>query len=233
MFQQDIIQDANWYACQLTQCLWQASTLERHIMGSCRLEKCSWQTIEGQARIWFTCRLSGCNRPAAAAGRQLSPQRAGRMLVRRQRSDVGDLCRSAGAALRFRACDADHAQAQKARFSECAMNGAHWGAPADAGGVQGVRSGAGQHGAGRDAGSEPDGTAVDRRPATERPPAWGEASSRRKCAAYRRSVLECDRRPVCASTTGTAAIVVSTANRSKQICISPEESIRRSMPTPW
>ena len=124
------------------------------------------------------------------------------------------------------------AQAQKARFSECAMNGAHWGAPADAGGVQGVRSGAGQHGAGRDAGSEPDGTAVDRRPATERPPAWGEASSRRKCAAYRRSVLECDRRTVCASTTGTAAIVVSTANRSKQICISPEESIRRSMPTP-
>lgn len=117
--------------------------------------------------------------PAAAAGRQLSPQRAGRMLVRRQRSDVGDLCRSAGAALRFRACDADLAQAQKARFSECAMNGAHWGAPADAGGVQGVRSGAGQHGAGRDAGSEPDGTAVDRRPATERPPAWGEASSRR------------------------------------------------------
>ena len=69
MFQQDIIQDANWYACQLTQCLWQASTLERHIMGSCRLEKCSWQTIEGR-------RASGSPAACRAATAQLRLQGA-------------------------------------------------------------------------------------------------------------------------------------------------------------
>ncbi len=202
--------------------------------GGCQLEKCSWQTIAGQARIWFTCRLSGCN----LAQLRLQGASFHRSELEGCSFADSDLTSAIFAEVQALRCDFERAtltlaQAQKARFSECAMNGAHWGArQADAGGVQGVRSGAGQHGAGRDAGGEPDGTAVDRRPATERPPAWGEASSRRKCAAYRRSVLECDRRLVCASTTGTAATVVSTANRSKQICISPEESIRRSMPTP-
>ena len=61
MFQQDIIQDANWYACQLTQCLWRGIDPRTPHHGELPAGEMQLADDRGQARIWFTCRLSGCN----------------------------------------------------------------------------------------------------------------------------------------------------------------------------
>ena len=84
----------------------------------------------GQARIWFTCRLSGCN----LAQLRLQGASFHRSELEGCSFADSDLTSAIFAEVQALRCDFERAtltlaQAQKARFSECAMNGAHWGTP--------------------------------------------------------------------------------------------------------